>query len=574
MPAWTHRVADVVRVRRLEETLGVSSVMAALLARLVDDDAEAERHLRPQLSHISDPFEVAGLREAAERLLQAVDAHEPIAIIGDYDVDGVTSTATLVHALRRLGGEPRSYVPRRLEEGYGLSMGALDRVLGEGRPGLFVALDCGTNSVAEVARLRADGIDVIIVDHHVAKDGHAMDCVLVNPRVRDAQGAPWQSLCTAGLTFKLIHALLKVLRLREDPRGTSFAVKDYLDLAALGTIADLVPLRHENRILAAHGLRALSEARRPGLRALIEVSGLTPGQTLSSTDVSYRLGPRINASGRLADAAIPLRLILAEAAADCQEGAAQLDSLNRERQEIDRRVTEEATRQLEAHAAAPAQVAHGDWHPGVVGIAAGKLCRTLSRPVIVLGREGDLAKGSGRGIPGVDLVAALQSCHDLLTSYGGHPMAVGVSLAVANVEAFRLRFAEAVATQMASGPGVIDNAIEIAHWVDPDSVTTQVLDELEMLQPFGEGNPEPIFGFRDFRFDRPVQRFGDGEVNFRHSLSLPDGRRLGFVAWRLAHRSPEPGKPVDLAVRLGWNRWQGRCTAQAEIIDWRPSGSR
>lgn len=571
MDAWTHRVADAARVRRLQEALGVSPVVAALLARMTEDDAEAERHLRPQLAHVSDPFEVAGLREAAERILRAVDAAEPVAILGDYDVDGVTSTAALVHALRRLGAEPRSYVPRRLEEGYGLSLGAIERVLADARPGLFIALDCGTNSVAEVARLRADGIDVIIVDHHVAKDGHAQGCVLVNPRVRDPEGAPWQTLCTAGLTFKLLHALLKVLRLRDDPRGTAFAVRDYLDLAALGTVADLVPLRHENRILASHGLRALSEARRPGVRALIEVSGLTPGQTLSSTDISYRLGPRINASGRLADAVIPLRLLLAEASADCAEGAAQLDALNRERQEIDRRVTEEATRQLGDLAEAPALVAHGDWHPGVVGIAAGKLCRSLARPVIVLGREGALAKGSGRGVPGVDLVAALQSCHDLLGNYGGHPMAVGVSLPVGNVDAFRLRFAAAVAEQLSRGPSSAGAALEISHWVDPSEITERVLDELEMLQPFGEGNPEPVFGFRGFRFDRPVQRFGDGDVNFRHTLSLPGGRRLAFVAWRLSHRAPEPGRPVDLAVRLGWNRWQGRRTAQAEIIDWRAS---
>lgn len=572
MESWTHRVADAARVRRLEQALGVSPVVAALLARATEDDVEAERHLRPQLAHVSDPFEVAGLRAAAERLVRAVDAREPIAILGDYDVDGVTSTASLVHALRRLGAEPRAYVPRRLEEGYGLSMGALERVLSEGRPAVFVALDCGTNSMAEVARLRAEGIDVIIVDHHVAKDGHAADCILVNPRVGDPPAAPWQALCTAGLTFKLLHALLKVLRLREDPRGSAYAVRDYLDLAALGTVADLVPLRHENRILAAHGLRALSEARRPGVRALIEVSGLIPGQVLSATDISYRLGPRINASGRLADAVIPLRLLLAESEDDCLEGAARLDALNRERQEIDRRVTEEATRQLESLAGAPALVAHGDWHPGVVGIAAGKLCRGFSRPVIVLGLEGETAKGSGRGVPGVDLVAALRACHELLGSYGGHPMAVGVSLPAANVEAFRARFAEAVAAQLSLGAPAVAAAVDIAHWLSPEEVTDRVLDELEMLQPFGEGNPEPVFGIRGFRFDRPVQRFGDSEANFRHALALPAGRRLAFVAWRMGARIPEPGRPVDLAVRLGWNRWQGRRTAQAEIIDWRNAG--
>ena len=174
-------------------------------------------------------------------------------------------------------------------------------------------------------------------------------------------------------------------------------------------------------------------------------------------------------------------------------------------------------------------------------------------------------------MPGVDLVAALQACHELLGSYGGHPMAVGVSLPAGNVDAFRLRFAAAVAEQLARGGPAPESAVDIAHWLRPEEVTDRVLDELEMLQPYGEGNPEPVFGFRGFRFDRPVQRFGDAEANFRHALSLPGGRRLAFVAWRMAHRAPEPGQAVDLAVRLGWNRWQGRRSAQAEIIDWRPS---
>lgn len=574
MADWTHRSADDALVRRLQESLGVTRVVAVLLSRLCADEAEAERHLRPQLAHVSDPFAVGGLREAAERLVCAVDRGERIAMLGDYDVDGVTSTAGLVHVLRRLGAQPDFYVPRRLEEGYGLSNLALDRVLAGPKPDLFVALDCGTNSHAEVARLRAAGIDVIIIDHHVAKDGPAAGCLLVNPRVLDAEDAPWQSLCTAGLTFKLIHAILKVLRLRGDARGTDLAVKDYLDLAALGTIADLVPLRAENRILASHGLKALSDARRPGVRALISVSGLEPGQTLTSTDISYRLGPRINASGRLSDAAIPLRLLLAESELECTEGAAQLDTLNRERQEIDRKVTDEATAQLMAMLDAPGFVAQGDWHPGVVGIAAGKLCRTFSRPVIVLGREGEVAKGSGRSVPGVNLVEVLQTCHDLLGNYGGHPMAVGVSMPLANVPEFRRRFAEGVAARLASQPAVADSAVEIAASITPEEVTTQLLDELEMLQPYGEGNPEPVFSLRGVVLDRAVQRFGEGNANFRHTLMLSGGRRLGLLAWRMADKAPGPGVAVDFAVRLSWNRWQGRKHAQAEIIAWRASSAR
>ena len=567
MAAWSHRAADAGLARRIAASLGVSEPLAFVLARLHADEGEAERHLRPQLAHVSDPFAVGGLREAAERLVLAAARGERIAILGDYDVDGVSSTAMLVHFLRRLGATPDYFVPRRLEEGYGLSMAALDRVMAEARPQLFVALDCGTNSRPEVERLRAEGVEVIVVDHHVAKESR-VNWLLVNPRVNDAADAPWQALCTAGLVFKLIHGVLKVLRLAGDARGTSIAVKDYLDLAALGTIADLVPLRAENRILAAHGLKALGEARRQGLRALIAVSGMEPGGVLSSVDVSYRIGPRINASGRLADASLPLRLLLSDDPDDCLRDAAQLDAINRERQEIDKKVTEEAMAQAKAMGDLSGYVLHGDWHPGVVGIAAGKICRTLDRPVIVLGKEGETAKGSGRSVPGTNLVEALAACADLLKTYGGHPMAVGISLDVAQVGAFRERFAAAVAAQRIAGATLVDGRdIDIAHWLKPSEVTDQLLEDLDLLQPFGEGNPEPVFGFKAFTFDRAPQPFGEG--NFRHQLPLSGGRRLNFVAWRMADRMPEPGRPVEMAVRLQWNRWQGRRLLQAEILDWR-----
>ncbi|TSA32517.1 MAG: single-stranded-DNA-specific exonuclease RecJ [Opitutales bacterium] len=567
MAAWSHRAADAGLTRRIAALLGISEPVASVLARSFSDEADAERHLRPQLAHVTDPFAVGGLREAAERLVLAAERKERIAILGDYDVDGVSSTAMLVHFLRRLGADPAYFVPRRLEEGYGLSMAALDRVLAEANPNLFVALDCGTNSKPEVDRLLAAGVEVIVVDHHVAKD-QRVTCTLVNPHVNDAADAPWQSLCTAGLVFKLIHGVLKVLRLAGDERGTQILVKDYLDLAALGTIADLVPLRSENRILAAHGLRALGEARRPGVRALIAVSGMEPGGILTSVDVSYRIGPRINASGRLADASLPLRLLLSDSAADCLRDAAQLDAINRERQEIDKRVTEEATAQATAMGNLAGYVVHGDWHPGVVGIAAGKICRALDRPVIVLGKEGETARGSGRSVPGTNLVEALAVCADLLKTYGGHPMAVGVSLNVSDVEAFRALFAAAVEAQRKAGVVLADGRdIDIAHWMKPSEVTDNLLDDLDLLQPYGEGNSEPVFGLKGLVFDRAPTPFGEG--NFRHQVSLGGGRRLNFVAWRMADRMPEAGRPVDLAVKLQWNRWQGRRLPQAEILDWR-----
>lgn len=298
---------------------------------------------------------------------------------------------------------------------------------------------------------------------------------------------------------------------------------------------------------------------------------MEPGGVLTSVDVSYRLGPRINASGRLADASLPLNLLLAESVEDCLRDAAQLDGINRERQEIDKKVTEEASAQAESQGELAGHVVFGDWHPGVVGIAAGKICRALDRPVIVLGQEGDIAKGSGRSVPGTNLVEALTACSDLLKTYGGHPMAVGVSLAVADVPAFRTRFAAAVAAQRVAGAVQVDGRdIEIVHWIKPTEVTDRLLDDLEMLQPYGEGNPEPVFGLRGFVFDRPPMPFGEG--NFRHQLTLSGVRRLNFVAWRMANRMPEAGRSVELAVRLQWNRWQGRRLPQAEILDWRYAG--
>lgn len=569
MAAWLYRAADGGLAQRIASSSGIAEPLAHVLARMFTDEAQAEQHLRPQLSQVSDPFAVGNLRVAAERILFAVSQKQRIALLGDYDVDGVSSTAMLVHLLRRLGAEPAAFVPRRLEEGYGLSMAALERVMKEAQPQLFIALDCGTNSVSEIEFFKANGVEVIVVDHHVAKSAPA-DCILVNPRVNDDAQAPWQTLCTAGLVFKLIHGILKVLRLAGDPRGSSIVVKDYLDLAALGTIADLVPLLTENRIIAAHGLRALSEAKRPGVRALISVSGMEPGATLSSVDVSYRIGPRINASGRLADASLPLNLLLAETVEDSERDAELLDLINRERQEIDKRVTDDATVQAKSMGEQEGYVLFGDWHPGVVGIAAGKICRALDRPVIVLGKEGDIAKGSGRSIPGVNLVEALNSCADILKTYGGHPMAVGISLATSDVELFRAKFTAAVASQKKSTNLVTDSRdLDITHWIKLNEINEGLLDDMELLQPYGESNSEPVFGVRGFVFDKSPTQFGEGNIRFQISLSAQ--RRLGFIAWRMSSRIPEIGKSVDLAVKLAWNRWQGRKSIQVEIVDWRYS---
>ena len=570
---WFHTPLPAAEVEEFGRRLEVSPVLAELLLRNgLKETAAATRFLRPALAELQDPFLLVNLAAAVARLQSAIARQESLVVLGDYDVDGVSSTAFLVSVLRRFGLDPRFVVPRRLEEGYGLSRGAIDRALEAGKPDLFIALDCGTNSHDELAYLQAQGVDAIVIDHHRSKEKPLGEGILINPHVHDGpEDAPWRNLCTVGLVFKLVHGLLKQLRAENHPVAFRVHLKEYLDLVAMGTVADLVPLVGENRILSRHGLQILQHTRRRGLRALMDVSGLKPGQEIQPVDISFRLGPRINASGRLADAALSVELILSEDAAFCVDAARQLDGFNRERQEIERQITEAAERMVEEHYSE----AHGlvlfaeEWHPGVVGIVASRVTRKYHRPCIVLGHENGFAKGSGRSIYGLNLVEMLGSSADLLTSWGGHPMAVGVSLPRENLEAFRARFSEAVRTwqcgQMAE-PG-----LEIACWLDLEQVSEQLLDELEVLHPFGQGNPEPVFGLRGVRFRQRPEVFK--EQHFRFQLEDARGRRVYGVAWKQAQRVPPVGAPVDLAVQVAWNVHNDRKLLQMELLDWRPSES-
>lgn len=567
---WIYTPLPAAEVAEFGRRLEVSPVLAELLLRNgLKETTAAARFLRPALAELQDPFLLAGLAAAVARLQRAIERRETLVVLGDYDVDGVSSTAFLVSILRRFGLDPRFVVPRRLEEGYGLSRGAIDRALEAGKPDLFIALDCGTNSHEELAYLQAQGVDAMVIDHHRSKEKPLGDGILINPHVHDGpEDAPWRNLCTVGLVFKLVHGLLKQLRAENHPVAFRIHLKEYLDLVAMGTVADLVPLTGENRILSRHGLQILQHTRRRGLRALMDVAGLKPGQEIQPVDISFRIGPRINASGRLADAALSVELILSEDAAFCVDAARQLDGFNRERQEIERQITEAAERMVEEHYSE----AHGlvlfaeEWHPGVVGIVASRVTRKYHRPCIVLGHENGLAKGSGRSIYGLNLVDMLGQCADLLTSWGGHPMAVGVTLPCENLAAFRGRFSAAVRSWQ--GGQMAEPGLEIACWLELEQVREQLLDELEVLHPFGQGNPEPVFGLRGVRFRQRPEVFK--EQHFRFQLEDARGRRVYGVAWKQAQRVPPIGVPVDLAVQVAWNVHNDRKLLQMELLDWRP----
>ncbi len=570
---WIYDTHSPEEITALSRHAGVSPVLAELLIRGgITDPADATRFLQSSLSDLQDPFLLPGVEPAAQRLVRAIHAREDIAVLGDYDVDGVTSTALFVGLLRRFGLSPHFVVPRRMADGYGLSRSAIDRALELRKPSLFVALDCGTNSHEEVAHLRAQGIDVIVVDHHRSKDKPLDQGILINPHVHEQQEgveSPWHHLCTVGLVFKLGHGLLKLLRNENHPEALKIKLRDYLDLVALGTIADLVPLRGENRILARQGLKTLQSAARPGVQALMEIAGVNPAHGILPVDISFRLGPRINASGRLADAALSVELFLSDDETFCEETARQLDVFNRERQDIERLITEDAERMVEQQFKSdPGIVLFNDaWHPGVVGIVAGRITRKYNRPCVVLGNENGLAKGSGRSINGLSLVEALAPCSEHLTTWGGHPMAVGVALAPEKVAAFRASFCASISKQ--TGGALDDATLALAVWLTPDQVRDALLDEISALHPFGQGNPEPIFGIRGVVLRQRPEVFKG--THFRFTFDDTRGRRLFGVAWKMADRLPPVGQPIDLAVELGWNHFNDRKLLQLELIDWRLS---
>ncbi|MFP4281500.1 MAG: single-stranded-DNA-specific exonuclease RecJ, partial [Opitutales bacterium] len=531
---WEYASFDAASARRLSQRLGISQPCAALLAqRGWSTPEQAETFLKPHLRRLGDPFAVTHLEAAVKRVREAMRKDEEILVFGDYDVDGVTATTLLVSILSRFGPQPRYAVPLRQEEGYGLSRAALERVLEVCKPDLLIAVDCGTSSRREVAWLAEQGVDVIIIDHHTGKEALPEEAILVNPHVYDAPEAPWRELCAVGLAFKFVHGLVKAMRLDGDPIAQEIDLRDYLDLVALGTIADLVPLRGENRILARNGLTALKHPKRLGLQALFEVAGMALGAPVEPFDISFRLGPRINASGRLDDAQAPIEMLLGSDFSACRRTAQELDGFNQERQRIEAAITEEAIQQVEETMPdTPGILVYGPgWHTGVVGIVASRLMQRFHRPALVLGDDSDgEAKGSGRSIPGVNLVEVLQDCRQHLTKWGGHPMAVGVSTRREAIDALRTDFNAALSAHL--NGSVPDKTLAVDLELGAEDLTERLLAELERLAPFGQANPEPVFALRGARLDG-VSTFGRTSQHLRFTLARRNRHApLAGIAWR------------------------------------------
>jgi single-stranded-DNA-specific exonuclease len=556
---WVH-AAPAEEALELARVLDLHPQVASLLWQRGHRSIEQVRgFLEPRLQTLGDPFRLTDLRRAAERLLQGIAAKERMVIFGDYDVDGITSSALLWRVLRRLGAEVETFLPLRMEEGYGLSQEGVERCVEQHRPALVIAVDCGTTAAPQVAWLRARGIETVIIDHHALPPELPDAAALVNPQ-RDLGGdGALDYMASVGLVFKVCHGLLKLMG--EGPRPID--LREYLDLVALGTVADIVPLVDENRVLVRRGLRQMEQSLWPGLRALIEVSQV--GFPITAQDVGFRLGPRLNASGRLGDAMLSLRLLQTDDRAEAAAIAAELNRNNRERQSVEMATLLQAETQLQ-ETYDPARdwaivLSGQDWHWGVIGIVASRLQKRYHRPTVIIGLNGAGAgKGSGRSIDGISIVKALHHCAEFLELFGGHDMAAGLNIRAERVAEFREAFNRHIRGQ--GGDEVFQATLPLSGTISLPEVSEHLFRRLEELAPFGRNNPEPVFLFDGVTYTRPAQLFGKNHVKLFVRGEEGEIEAVGF-GFGQHDWSRAPGR---LAGTLDWDDYRNRV--QLRISDW------
>ncbi|HWD19628.1 MAG TPA: single-stranded-DNA-specific exonuclease RecJ [Verrucomicrobiae bacterium] len=560
---WSLAQADPATSARLAAEANVSPLLAqCLMNRGFRNGADAAEFLDPKLRHLADPFLLPNMDKAVARLLAARARGELVVIFGDYDVDGVTSTALLFESLSALGWKLKYYLPSRLTEGYGLTQEAVAACVKDFSRFLLLAVDCGSTATGPIAWLKTQGIDVIVLDHHQVSDPAPDAVALVNPQL----GARFHELCSAGLAFKLAHALAKQMRADGEAAALAFDIRQHLDLAALGTVADLVPLTGESRILVHAGLPRLDVTPRAGLCALKTVAKSTI--PIGVQQVGFQLGPRLNAAGRLLDAGEALRLLLTADKAEAEAIAVSLDGRNRQRQEIERAICEEALeivrRRFEAARDYVIVEGSSSWHIGVVGIVASRVLQKFYRPTIIFGGDNGAWRGSGRSIDGFDLAATLGDCREFLLRHGGHAMAAGLSMEAAKIDSFRARINELARSILK--PEQLRPTLALDAATTLDELTLARVEELARLEPCGMMNPAVRVALRGVAHQQPPQRMGreNQHVKFR----VTDGRRMLEAVWWNCGEAPLPKIRFDLAVTPTINEYNGRRTVQLKVLDW------
>lgn len=566
---------------RLAQTLGVTSGIGQLLIkRGITDPIAADQFLHPAIDQLHDPLLMHGMDKAVTRILQAVDNDEPILIYGDYDVDGTTGTVVLRRALQLLGAATHFHVPHRFTEGYGIRQEVLERAHSNGCK-LVVSVDCGIRAHQPLAWARDNGLDCIVTDHHLPdeSEGAPPAYAVLNPNQSQCI-YPDKNLAGVGVAFKLVQALL-------GERGRQNLIGGFLKMVAIGTVADVAPLVGENRTIVALGLADLPKATNPGLLALMRVagcigkegdgvSGKRAGQQapllLRAYDIGFRLGPRINAAGRMDAARLVIELFETTDCAEAERLAATLDNHNRERQTMQQAITESALIEMEANVAdAKARVvvvAGDDWHRGVIGLAASKISERTSRPCIVISLDKDgIGHGSARSIEAYHLLDGLTSCGDLFERFGGHAHAAGLVIQREHIPELRRRLNDHAADRLCDEDFVLPLRIDAE--LPAAALTLKLTEELQQLEPFGAGWPRPVFVTKNL-FVRETPRILKGR-HLKLQLADKEGRRLEAIWWGAAEAaSPQAGDCIEAVYSVEPNTWQGETRLQLVMQDWRP----
>lgn len=535
------------------------SVARMLVLRGYGEAASAKRFLRPRLEQLHDASTMTSLDAAVERLVRAVRSGELIMIHGDYDVDGICSATLLTRTLRGLGGNAFPFIPHRLTDGYDLSVAGVRKAIESGAR-VVVTCDCGTSALTPVADLNAAGIDVVISDHHLPGGPLPSSLALLNPR-RDGCGYPDKDLAAVGVAFKLALALAAAL-------GASDAfIWKMLDLVALATVADVAPLRGENRILVRYGLKMIAETENVGLRALLRASGMD-GKPLTAGRLGFTLGPRLNAAGRLGHALRGVELLMTDSPHEANVIARELEELNQRRQTLDRTSLDEARSMVEQ---LPQDDTFGivlgkqGWHPGVVGIVASRIVEEFGRPSILVALDGDTGKGSGRSITAFDLHSALGECRDLLQRFGGHRAAAGVTVSADRMDAFATRFNDVARDRLTRDDLFPELRVDIE--LELDHATLELETVLRHFEPFGIGNPAPVFAARNVTVAAAPRTVGRDGLKLR--LVGASGAQIDAIGWGMADMAPRirPGILLDVAFRLERDEYQGESRLQAKLAD-------
>jgi single-stranded-DNA-specific exonuclease len=575
---WLVYPHDAARVQDLERVLGVTPVVAQLLLRRqLADPAQAQRFLDPRLTDLRDPNALPGVGAAAGLLHRAVTDKRKIIVYGDYDADGMTATAILVGCLKALGGDVSYFVPNRLDDGYGLNCEAIAQLKERGAE-LLVTVDCGIGSIECAKYARELGLPLIITDHHQVGGELPVAEAIVHPALPGGE-YPFPDLCGAAVAFKLAWATCQLAC--GSPRVTPQLRNQLLTalgLAAVGTVCDVVPLIDENRVLVRHGLASIQSHGCAGLRALIRVAGLEQREQLSAEDLAFAIGPRLNAAGRLGQAQLGVELLISDNAPRVDALAEYLHQLNLSRDSLDRSINLSAHKQIKERFDSehdPAFVlADRDWHPGVIGIVAGRLAEKMHRPTLLIALDGLGAKpgvGSGRSACGLDLYRALAHCREHLLSFGGHAAAAGFKIDEPQVEPFREAFCQYVEQHL--DPEQRQAELHIDVEASFGQLTLDTLGELERLAPFGHANPRPVLCASQVRMVEAPRRIGNGARHLSVRL-VQRGVRIRAVAFGRADWAdhlPSIEQPIDVAFHPVVNDFQGRRSVELQLLDWRPS---